>query len=64
MKKTVTYIDPPSGHGYGYPKILPDDVVDLKQWLIEKGYPEKDIDLPNGWYSPKEFANLILEEVK
>jgi hypothetical protein len=44
MKKEVTYVDPPSGHRYGFPRILPDDVVDMRKWLIDNGYPEKDVD--------------------
>lgn len=38
------YIDPPSGWKYGFPKVLPDDVKDIRTWLIENGYPEKDVD--------------------
>ena len=40
----ATMIDPPSGWKYGFPKELPEDVEDIKQWLIDNGYPEKDID--------------------
>lgn len=36
-------IDPPSGWQYGFPKPIPEDVKDVKQWLIENGYPEKEI---------------------
>lgn len=39
-----TFIDLPSGYKYGFPKEIPDDVVDFKKWLIDSGYPEKDID--------------------
>lgn len=41
----VKYIDPPSGWRYGFPKIIPDDITDLRQWFLDNGYPEKDIDL-------------------
>lgn len=44
MKKLVKFIDPPSGWKYGFPKIVPEDVEDLRQWLIDEGYPESDVD--------------------
>lgn len=39
-----TYVDPPKGYLYGFPKELPEGkkYVDL---LRESGYPEKDIEL-------------------
>jgi hypothetical protein len=48
MKK-VTIYDPPSGWKYGFPKEVPESVLkgkvaEFKQWLINEGYPEKDID--------------------
>ena len=43
--KKITYIDPPSGWKYGFPKILPNDVKDLREWLQENGYPENMTDL-------------------
>lgn len=46
---TTFYIDPPSGWRYGFPKIIPNDVIGdhtkLCEWLIEEGYPTEDIDL-------------------
>jgi len=44
VKKTVQYIDPPSGWKYGFPKIIPDGVTDVMAWLLEQGYPQKEID--------------------
>jgi hypothetical protein len=47
VKKKNRYIDPPSGWQFGFPKIVPEDVVtpeDFKKWFIESGYPEKDIE--------------------
>jgi hypothetical protein len=41
MKKMI---DPPSGWKYGFPKELPDDIKDFKQWLIDNGYPESEVD--------------------
>ena len=37
-------IDPPFGWRYGFPKELPNEVKDVKSWLIEQGYPEKEAD--------------------
>lgn len=45
----ITMIDPPSGWQHGWPKPLPDtwqtEKFDLKQWFLDNGYPENDIDL-------------------
>lgn len=38
------YIDPPSGWKYGFPKILPDDVENVTEWLVANGYPQSEID--------------------
>ena len=43
MKKTVRMIDPPSGWKYGFPKPIPEDVVNVLEWLVKEGYPEKEI---------------------
>ena len=40
----MTIIDPPNGWRYGFPKPIPNDVKDVKKWLIENGYPKKIID--------------------
>ena len=37
-------IDPPSGWKYGFPKVLPDDVTNTLTWLVDNGYPQKEID--------------------
>lgn len=37
-------IDPPSGWKYGFPKELPKGTVDVLAWLVENGYPQKEID--------------------
>ena len=39
-----TMIDPPRGWKFGFPKELPDDVKDLRSWLVENGYPENQVD--------------------
>ena len=43
-QKIVTYVDPPKGMQYGFPKILPDPMPeDIRQWVIENGYPESEL---------------------
>jgi hypothetical protein len=45
MTKTVTYVDPPSGWKYGFPKAIPDArKKDLVEWLVEEGYPRPEIE--------------------
>jgi uncharacterized protein YdaT len=39
-----TMCDPPSGWKYNFPKELPEGIIDFRQWLIDEGYPEKDVD--------------------
>jgi len=36
-------IDPPSGWKYGFPKAIPEDVENVRKWLIDEGYPEEII---------------------
>lgn len=36
-------VDPPSGWPYGFPKPC-EDGIDIRQWLLDNGYPEKDVD--------------------
>lgn len=43
--QTVTYIDPPSGWKYGFPRSLPPGIEDMTAWLIEQGYPENEVEL-------------------
>lgn len=45
-----TYFDPPSGWRYGFPKIVPENVINeskntFKEWILAQGYPESMIDL-------------------
>jgi hypothetical protein len=37
-------VDPPSGWRYGFPKVIPNDIKDVKEWLVENGYPQSEID--------------------
>lgn len=40
----IKIIDPPSGWLYGFPKEIPEDIKDVKAWLIQNGYPMKEIE--------------------
>ena len=41
MKKFVTYIDPPEGWLYGFPKVYDaEEGVLIRDWLEENGYPK------------------------
>jgi hypothetical protein len=40
-----TIIDPPEGWKYGFPKPIPDDITNLKEWLFGEGYPTDLIEL-------------------
>lgn len=37
------WVDPPSGWKYGFPKVWNGD-GNMIDWLIENGYPQKEID--------------------
>jgi hypothetical protein len=37
-------IDPPSGWKYGFPKEIPEHVDNTRQWLLDNGYPQHEID--------------------
>jgi hypothetical protein len=58
MKRKM--IDPPEGWRYGFPKEMPEHVDNTRQWLIENGYPEKEIEAlgdsfyVRGWYEEVE----------
>lgn len=43
-KKLVTWVDPPSGWRYGFPKPMPDSVENFREWLVSEGYPQAEID--------------------
>lgn len=47
----IKYIDPPSGWKYGFPKQIPDDVTDVKDWLVKNGYPESEIKALGDYFS-------------
>ena len=61
-------IDPPSGWKYGFPKPIPEDRInDQLVWLVEEGYPQKEIDnlgeyfFCRTWEQPAESIN---EDIK
>lgn len=40
----MNMIDPPTGWLYGFPKVFPDDVTNVNEWLVENGYPQEEVD--------------------
>ena len=40
----VLMCDPPSGWKYGFPKPVPDEVNEIRPWLLSEGYPQSEID--------------------
>lgn len=47
----VMMCDPPSGWKYGFPKPIPEEVKDVKAWLVSEGYPQAMIDsMPKHFY--------------
>ncbi len=45
MKNKKVLVDPPSGDKYGFPKLIPlDELWRIEDWLMDNGYPEKEID--------------------
>jgi len=50
----ITFVDPPEGWRYGFPKPYPhgNDYSKLREWFLSEGYPEKDIELAlkYSWY--------------
>lgn len=41
----ATFCDPPEGHRYGFPREIPEEVLngtkELIDWLVECGYPKE-----------------------
>lgn len=60
----VRIVDPPSGWMYGFPAECPEDVWNdhdkFKQFLLDKGYPEEDVEFGSSyvraWFVEKEDA--------
>lgn len=52
-------IDPPSGWMYGFPKPIPHEEKNVLKWLVDNGYPQREIDkledqfMCRYWYQPK-----------
>jgi hypothetical protein len=41
-----TWVDPPHGAIFGFPKIWDDTIMpDLNEWLVAEGYPQNEIDI-------------------
>jgi len=48
-------IDPPNGYRYGVPKPIPNDVANVKEWLVENGYPKSEIDKYGDWFYCRQY---------
>ncbi len=64
MTNKVLVIDPPSGWKYGFPRPVPADfgkeTFSLSRWLVECGYPVRDIPFASKYsrYWEAEVINL------
>lgn len=64
------FVDPPQGWRFGFPKIIPQDIEDHREWLIENGYPEALMDeygehfYCRYWIEPDKGEQATLMEVK
>jgi hypothetical protein len=48
-KIQITYIDPPSGWQYGFPKVIPSNHLHrVEEWMVENGYPQTEVDRYKG----------------
>ena len=64
MKKTVTYVDPPSGWKYGFPKIIPENTPNFYAWLVSEGYPQSEIDaLKDSFWCRQWYEEIEVEDV-
>lgn len=61
MKRIVTMCDPPSGWKYGFPKVVPEGVDNLTEWLISEGYPQKEIDSYGQYFYTRSWHEEIEE---
>ena len=57
--KTRLMIDPPSGWKYGFPKELPTGVVNVNEWLVDNGYPQKEIDVCGDYFYVRQWQEEI-----
>ena len=61
-KITVTFIDPPSGWKYGFPKPIPDKYRrDAVKFLKKNGYPKSLIDDFGEYFYCRYYEKEILE---
>ena len=62
MTATKLMVDPPSGWMYGFPMVWDKEKQpELREFLKEKGYPEKDLDFALSycrmWFPPEESSD-------
>ena len=58
-EESVRMIDPPSGWQYGFPKVLPEGVEDVMAWLVENGYPQKEIDSCGKYFNCRHWNERV-----
>jgi hypothetical protein len=51
------WIDPPSGWKYGFPKPIPNDVVDFEDWLVSEGYPRAEIEKMGDYFFCRQWES-------
>ena len=51
------WIDPPSGWKYGFPKPIPDDVVNFEDWLVSEGYPRAEIEKMGDYFFCRQWES-------
>jgi hypothetical protein len=54
-----TYVDPPSGWRYGFPKAYTEQPKNFNQWLVANGYPQAEINL---WPNQEVPCRMWVEE--
>ena len=62
MKTTKTFIDPPNGWKYGFPKEFPNNVGNIPAWLVENGYPQEIINKMGPSFYYKIFTEGAVED--
>lgn len=62
MTKKVMMIDPPSGWKYGFPKELPEGIENVMTWLVENGYPQKEIDACGDYFFCRHWEKEVEDE--
>lgn len=61
----TTFVDPPEGWRYGFPKAVPDEgISDMLKWLIDEGYPAELIEALGSSFYVRYFESDKGEEIE